>query len=252
MEVKMISGFLVGEKIEAVKDVGVVYGASNVEIKIPRGATFRIVSVRDDRCGVVSCDKNFSLKLEIDKESVGKGFKVVESFRVGELVEAESAVIFYEDVFTPVRFKKGEIVEVVNISRCEYLVKNGKDSFHWVDDDFVERNFRRVENGGVLQRDEKTILSGRTETKTDETNDGQWTFSEDEKAILRNLSEEYKWIARDENNKLFVYEVKPAKNHVLGVWQVYISFCKSLKYYNYLFKTIKWKDGEPCEFRKYI
>lgn len=252
MEVKMISGFLVGEKLEAVKDVGVVYGASNVEIKIPRGATFRIVGERDDRCGVVLCDRYFSLKLEIAKETVAESFSVVKSFRVGELVEAESAVIFYEDAFTPVRFKKGEIVEVVNISRCEYLVKNGKDSFHWVDDDFVERNFRRVENSGVLQRDEKTILSGGIETKTDETNDGQWTFSEDEKAILRNLSEEYEWMARDENNNLFVYEVKPTKNHVLGVWQVYISFCKSLKYYNYLFKTIKWTDDEPCEFRKYI
>lgn len=69
---------------------------------------------------------------------------------------------------------------------------------------------------------------------------------------MRNLSEEYEWIARDENNNLFGYEVKPTKNHALGIWQVYSSFCKSLKYYNYLFKTIKWNDANPCEFRKFI
>lgn len=248
----MMDGFLVGEKLEAVKDVRVVYGASNVEIKIPRGAIFRIVGERDDRCGVILCDRYFSLKLEIAKETVAESFSVVRSFRVGELVEAESAVIFYEDAFTPVRFKKGEIVEVVNISRCEYLVKNGKDSFHWVDDDFVERNFRRVENGGVLQRDEKTILSGGTKTKTDETNDGQWTFSEEEKAILRNLSEEYKWIARDENNNLYLYKNKPIKNEGVNAWQTFSGFCERLTFYNHLFQSVKWEDDTACEFRNFI
>lgn len=248
----MMDGFLVGEKLEVVKDVVVFSGDGRIEVKIAEGEWCRVVSTGLDKYEVVFDDGDFLMRLDIDKDIVEREFKAVNSFRVGDLIEGIREFVFKEGTVTEVTIESGDRFEIVNMYRDKYLLKNNDDEFCSLQVEMTDQLFRRVKNDRVLQRDEKTILSGETETTTDETNDGQWTFSEDEKAILRNLSEKYKWIARNENNNLFVYEVKPAKNHVLGVWQVYINFCKSLKYYNYLFKTIKWTDDEPCEFGKYI
>lgn len=78
----------------------------------------------------------------------------------------------------------------------------------------------------------------------------EWTFTEDEKVILRNLPEEYKWIARDEIGDLMVYKVKSKKESFcwgrrLHDFEIFCAF-------NHLFQSIKWEDEEPCEFRKYI
>lgn len=82
------------------------------------------------------------------------------------------------------------------------------------------------------------------------TSEPKWTFTEDEKVILRNLPEEYKWIARDRDGDLMVYEVKPEKRSICwgGRMTDFEMFCV----FNYLFQSIKWEDEEPCEFRKYI
>ena len=77
----------------------------------------------------------------------------------------------------------------------------------------------------------------------------KWQFTEDEKSILRTLPEEYEWIARDEDNNLFIYIDKPIKKY--DHWRnedIFVNFIV----YNHLFQSIKWTDTEPCEFRKYI
>ena len=77
----------------------------------------------------------------------------------------------------------------------------------------------------------------------------KWQFTEDEKSILRTLPEEYEWIARDEDNNLFIYIDKPIKKY--DHWRnedIFVNFIV----YNHLFQSIKWIDTEPCEFRKYI
>ena len=79
----------------------------------------------------------------------------------------------------------------------------------------------------------------------------KWEFTEDEKAILRNLPEKYKWIARDGNRlgDICVYEDKPCK--CTEIWANRLS-CAGLPSFSHIFQTIKWEDEEPCEFRKYI
>lgn len=84
------------------------------------------------------------------------------------------------------------------------------------------------------------------------TSEPKWTFTEDEKVILRNMREECKYITRDKNNDLYLYKNKPIKNEGVNVWQNFSSFCERLTFYNHLFRSIKWEDEEPCEFRKYI
>lgn len=77
------------------------------------------------------------------------------------------------------------------------------------------------------------------------------TITEDEKAILRNLPAEYKWITRDENSKLYIYQDKPEK--CVDVWMrgrgsVFL-LCDQryspLYLFDHLFKMVKWEDDEP-------
>lgn len=82
-------------------------------------------------------------------------------------------------------------------------------------------------------------------------NEPKWVFTEYEKAILRNLPEEYKWIARDRDGGLNVYNVKPYK--LDDCWgRKRISDFEMFNIFEHLFQSIKWEDEEPCEFRKYI
>lgn len=78
----------------------------------------------------------------------------------------------------------------------------------------------------------------------------EWTFTEDEKVILRNLPEEYKWIARDESGDLMVYKVKSEKGSIC--WGRGLTDFEMFCVFNHLFQSIKWEDEEPCEFRNFI
>lgn len=78
----------------------------------------------------------------------------------------------------------------------------------------------------------------------------KWTFTEDEKVILRNIEERFKWIARDEyNTRLYCFTDKPYKKK--DFWFSGTEF-EEAYLFSHLFQTIKWEDSEPCEFRKYI
>lgn len=78
----------------------------------------------------------------------------------------------------------------------------------------------------------------------------QWEFTEDEKVILRNLPDEYRWIARNESDKLYFYTIKP--NRARGRWTYGVGEVTNLEPFNHLFQCIQWSDTKPCEFRKYL
>lgn len=78
----------------------------------------------------------------------------------------------------------------------------------------------------------------------------QWKFTEDEKVILRNLPDEFRWIARDNISQgLFVYTSKPTKFE--RSWSL-VGNAISLTGFRHLFQCIQWSDDKPCEFRKYL
>ena len=65
-------------------------------------------------------------------------------------------------------------------------------------------------------------------------------LTEDEKAILRNLPKEYKWIARDKNGWIFLYTNRPVKSNF------WLNACESARLvFPHLFQFIKWEDEEP-------
>ena len=69
------------------------------------------------------------------------------------------------------------------------------------------------------------------------------TFSEAEKTIARNINREYKWMARDQDGNLFIYEEKPEKKE----YSWYFGGCNYIFYFNHLFSAIKWEDSEPTK-----
>lgn len=65
-------------------------------------------------------------------------------------------------------------------------------------------------------------------------------LTEDEKAILRNVPKEYKWIARDLSGMVYIFIERPEKGQAVwyGCGQPMIPFY-------HLFQFIKWEDEEP-------
>lgn len=73
------------------------------------------------------------------------------------------------------------------------------------------------------------------------------TITEDEKAILRNLPEEYRFISRDKSGELYIYRDKPEKRYG-RVWENGVSNkVIYLMIFNHLFQMVRWEDGEPWE-----
>lgn len=71
------------------------------------------------------------------------------------------------------------------------------------------------------------------------------TFTEAEKTIARNIDWEYKWMARDWDGNLCIYEEKPKKRNDRWISDDY----DYIFYFNYLFSAIKWEDDEPTLIR---
>ena len=67
------------------------------------------------------------------------------------------------------------------------------------------------------------------------------TFTEDEKIIARNIDREYKWMARDSDENLYIYEGKPKKEK--SYWKNY--GYDYLSPFSHLFSAVKWEDDEP-------
>lgn len=76
------------------------------------------------------------------------------------------------------------------------------------------------------------------------------TISADEKVILRNLPEEYKYITRDYNNMISIHKEKPIKNGY--AWVDKNLSATWLKPYNHLFHFIKWEDDKPYSIEELL
>ena len=78
----------------------------------------------------------------------------------------------------------------------------------------------------------------------------KYQFSANEKTILRSLSEEWKWLARDKSGILYLYTNRPIKvsDHYMfsqGRYAIFDTF-------GHLFQSIQWTDDEPVEIEKVI
>ena len=86
-------------------------------------------------------------------------------------------------------------------------------------------------------------------------NEPKWVFTEDEKAILRNVDSKYKYLVRDKSNELWIHGEKPKKVYTCNCWATSwngVTYLSNIFEFSNIFKCIQWTDEEPCEFRKYI
>lgn len=126
---------------------------------------------------------------------------------------------------------------------CDMLkpVKEEKKS------NYEMREFAEFENiDEAIKYHEKRIAELKVQKEKE-----RWVFTEDEKVILRNLPEVYKYIARDKDDQLYIYTKKPSK-HSVEWWRDYMNIVCGIPMFNHVFQCIRWTDTEPCEFRKYI
>ena len=69
-------------------------------------------------------------------------------------------------------------------------------------------------------------------------------ISKRDRAFLEYFIEKYKYIARDENGKLIVYETQPRKGEAYWIWICDSHLCLD-RHFNIDFPMVKWEDSEP-------
>lgn len=72
-------------------------------------------------------------------------------------------------------------------------------------------------------------------------------LNEDERSILWNLSEEYKWIVRDESGLIYLFTNKPFKT--LNRW---VGYDLLMFPFEHIFKFIQWEDDEPYSIEELL
>ena len=72
-------------------------------------------------------------------------------------------------------------------------------------------------------------------------------LTEAEKIILKSTNKRWRYIARDKSGELYLFTFKPKKDiFEWGEWKCDIG---SMRIFMNIFKSVKWKNKEPLEFR---
>ena len=130
--------------------------------------------------------------------------------------------------------------------KFRFLADRAEDGKSFLWDDIVYafgNNVLQMENS-VITIEINNMKSADLKLKS------TWEFTEDEKAILRNLKDRWRWIARDGDGSLRLFCVEPEKLDTL--WVTPRCDFTPFRCFDHLFQSVQWKDDEPCEFRKYI
>ena len=73
-------------------------------------------------------------------------------------------------------------------------------------------------------------------------------FTEDEQAIFRLMRSQFKWIARDANGKLYVYEGKPKRDGLEFVCSKPKTEFAGMEIFEHIFKGVTFENS-PIRFR---
>jgi hypothetical protein len=74
-------------------------------------------------------------------------------------------------------------------------------------------------------------------------------FTDDELVILRNFDTRYKWLVKDRNGELYLFENKPFKDS--NMWKIK-GICHVMTIFNHLFNSVTWEDEEPVFIDDYV
>lgn len=74
-------------------------------------------------------------------------------------------------------------------------------------------------------------------------------LTEAEKVILENIDKRYKYIARDKDGSLYIFNEKPTKEDEF--WDAQLDCCR-LEGFEHLFKFVLWEDDAPYEIAELL
>lgn len=77
-------------------------------------------------------------------------------------------------------------------------------------------------------------------------------LTEAERVILKNIDKKYKWIVRDANSSLWVWEEEPTKNNIYNDWDTIDSDYETLDAFIYLFEFVKWENEKPYNIEELL
>lgn len=79
-------------------------------------------------------------------------------------------------------------------------------------------------------------------------------LTEAERVILKNMSEDFRYIARDKNGYLYVYRnTEPDWSDIQQAWRPrHGNECIEFFEYNHLFQFVKWTDEKPYKIKELL
>lgn len=89
------------------------------------------------------------------------------------------------------------------------------------------------------------LMQAKKEQEEGENMNDQNIFTEDEKAILKSLPKNYKWIARDKNGFIYVYANKPHKITDIAMFEA-DPLCRDFYLFKHMFKGVTWENSPIC------
>ena len=144
----------------------------------------------------------------------------------------------------------GNVVETREGIKYLYHCKNSDEFLNLDDDGFLwihdfDENLKCTDD--VNELDIMKVYKDYTLTELLWERKETPKLTEDEKVILRNVPKQYKWIARDIDGCLYVYESKPKKG--ITMWE---SDGLPMIPFDHLFQFIQWEDEEPYSIEELL
>ena len=141
--------------------------------------------------------------------------------------------------------------ELILVSKIEFLYLDGyaDDLIHKLNN--VALNIIKVQRPvcayqlQTISWDKAPVIWERKEKEKEKVP----LLSEAEYYILKNLNTKWKWIARDEDGRLFLYKNKPDRETSRWI-DDYKMF--ALNIYNHLLPCVQWEDDEPWKITKLL
>ena len=203
----------------------------------------------------LACNVNFLIELAETSEEVNQGEQCIniqkeEEMKMKEFTKDDLQV---NDIVTT-RENKTYMVhqfatELILVSKIEFLYLDGyaDDLIHKLNN--VALNIIKIQRPvcayqlQTISWDKAPVIWERKEKEEVPL------LSEAEYHILNNSSTRWKWIARDRDGDLFLYENEPNKSNVYWMNE---RGDIDLTVYNHLFSCVKWEDDEPWEIAKLL
>lgn len=138
------------------------------------------------------------------------------------------------------KFKKSDLRDGDIVQYSCGLFRTVKGDGLYDDNDLLINDLDRYDENLKNRSDDLTIVKVyRLIWKYEES-----TITSDEKIILQNIDSKFKYVARDKDDMLYLYEMKPSKFLKDDYWDQ-VKAVESFTQFSHLFQMVKWEDDEP-------